>query len=364
MFHHKGITFQEFACLARCNGLKVIAKRGDQVSKEEFESDLRDVVSSLDKHMVVSFSRKTLGQTGDGHFSPIGAYHPGANRVLVLDTARFKYPAYFAPFDLLYEAMQPIDKQTGLPRGYFLIEKGGPQTVPLCKLTSDKLNWPSFTKILCCEIPEKLSKLCTSIPSSSSTSTPSSPSIQTPTISTMPDVEDVVRCVLSCLLEKDYQADIAAAATITTTTPKIKTNPSLLLFISFQDPGVDLAGGIDSAKGLARGHAEDVHKLIQECTGHPLFDVVRRALTSLKGSSPSSSGEPTTEDIALATIFLLATPREIYAKLPQELYRRFEDLRGNRYVGRERGMGSQGNRAMGMERETSGNDDDDIITFT
>lgn len=27
---HTGVTFREFACLARCNGLKVISKRADR----------------------------------------------------------------------------------------------------------------------------------------------------------------------------------------------------------------------------------------------------------------------------------------------------------------------------------------------
>jgi hypothetical protein len=29
---------------------------------------------------------------GDGHFSPVGGYHAGKDLVLILDTARFKYP--------------------------------------------------------------------------------------------------------------------------------------------------------------------------------------------------------------------------------------------------------------------------------
>lgn len=39
---------------------------------------------------VVSFHRKTLGQTGEGHFSPLGGYSRRHNAVLVMDVARFK----------------------------------------------------------------------------------------------------------------------------------------------------------------------------------------------------------------------------------------------------------------------------------
>ncbi|KAJ2742285.1 hypothetical protein H4S06_005745 [Coemansia sp. BCRC 34490] len=73
--------------------------------------------------MVLSFSRSSLGQTGDGHFSPVGAYHPETNKVLVLDSARYKYPSWFCDVDKLYDSLQPLDKETNLPRGYFLISR-------------------------------------------------------------------------------------------------------------------------------------------------------------------------------------------------------------------------------------------------
>lgn len=47
-----------------------------------------DVCSSGEEHLVVSYSRRTLGQTGDGHFSPVGGYHAGRDLVLILDVVR------------------------------------------------------------------------------------------------------------------------------------------------------------------------------------------------------------------------------------------------------------------------------------
>jgi glutathione gamma-glutamylcysteinyltransferase len=82
-----GVTFDQFACLAKCH-CDTIVKRANKVSKEEFISDLKTVCSRTDIFMIVSFSRKTLQQTGDGHYSPVGAYNPEQNMVLVLDTAR------------------------------------------------------------------------------------------------------------------------------------------------------------------------------------------------------------------------------------------------------------------------------------
>ncbi|KAI8851041.1 Phytochelatin synthase-domain-containing protein [Chytridium lagenaria] len=71
----KGMTFDEFACLARCNGLAVESRSGDQVTLSQFLSDVKSVCSGDGAvQMVVSFSRGTLDQTGDGHFSPIAAF--------------------------------------------------------------------------------------------------------------------------------------------------------------------------------------------------------------------------------------------------------------------------------------------------
>ncbi|GET04353.1 phytochelatin synthase-domain-containing protein [Rhizophagus clarus] len=152
-----GVTFDQFACLARCH-CYTVAKRANKVSKEEFISDLKAVCSRSDIFMIISFSRQAMQQTGDGHFSPIGAYNYEKNMALVLDTARFKYPSYFASVDLLYEAMLPLDKETNLPRGYFLLSSYESQKpISLCKLSQDAIvNWTSLGKIFCKDLPDRL----------------------------------------------------------------------------------------------------------------------------------------------------------------------------------------------------------------
>ncbi|KAJ2835423.1 hypothetical protein FBU31_001626 [Coemansia sp. 'formosensis'] len=117
-----GITFDQFLCLASSHA-KVVAKRGAQATREEFLRDIMYVTQRDDVFMVLSFSRPTLGQTGDGHFSPIGAYHPESRMALVLDSARYKYPSWFGDVDTLYDSLQPVDMETGMPRGYFLISR-------------------------------------------------------------------------------------------------------------------------------------------------------------------------------------------------------------------------------------------------
>ena len=122
----KGITLTALAKLASCNGLDAIMVHADAqaTKREEFRQQVKRICSEistdgrLSEAVIVSYSRSILDQTGDGHFSPIGGYHAAQDSVLLLDVARFKYPPHWVPLSLLWQAMQAIDPDTGLSRGY------------------------------------------------------------------------------------------------------------------------------------------------------------------------------------------------------------------------------------------------------
>ena len=78
-----------------------------------YRSLVLEMTQKEDKVLVLSYSRKVLGQTGDGHFSPVGGYHPERDLVLILDTARFKYPPHWVSLRLIWDAMLALDKSTG-----------------------------------------------------------------------------------------------------------------------------------------------------------------------------------------------------------------------------------------------------------
>lgn len=150
-----GINFSKLACLARCNGAVVETYRppadnvqNDQNSEtkkstrsnttiEQFREHVKEATlptlgNKPRKYMIVSYSRKDFLQTGDGHFSPIGAYHEEKDLVLIMDVARFKYPPHWVPLKMLYNSMGRIDKTTGEQRGYMMISSPSskaPQTV-------------------------------------------------------------------------------------------------------------------------------------------------------------------------------------------------------------------------------------------
>jgi glutathione gamma-glutamylcysteinyltransferase len=160
-----GITLRDFQCLALCQGLSVDLEYvydddDDHDDENNNNNNLSSTTSSSLKNfrravlaacvesptptllsmdendedddesiqpseppsvLVVSYNRKTLQQTGSGHFSPVAAYDVVSDSVLILDTARFKYGAHWVKLSLLHEAMKSIDPDTGKPRGFALL---------------------------------------------------------------------------------------------------------------------------------------------------------------------------------------------------------------------------------------------------
>lgn len=123
-----GLDFNEFESLTRCHGVNVSSQRAHSHEPDPhlavtIKCDgglelFRRVVqetsqsSGADAFIIANYSRAALGQTGDGHFSPIGSmhiaplsalslcmalggYHKQKDLVLVLDVARFKYPPHW-----------------------------------------------------------------------------------------------------------------------------------------------------------------------------------------------------------------------------------------------------------------------------
>ena len=206
-----GISFDELACLARCNSLNVVTKR--PLYRHEYEKDTQvepriveqtpprkvsyldesnsaslssnnakhscpsnmentfkqdklhtfhpydnyfsldefrsDVLNSCSRSngpvLVVSYSRKEFLQTGAGHFSPIGGYHMKDDKVLILDTARFKYPPHWIDLEMLYHSMCRLDLEKNLTRGWMLLDvANGIQNEPTsnggCDPSEEKLS--------------------------------------------------------------------------------------------------------------------------------------------------------------------------------------------------------------------------------
>ena len=58
--------------------------------------------------MLLNYSRQTFRQTGTGHFAAVGGYHKPNGKLLLMDTARFKYPPHWVSVDKMLQALQEI----------------------------------------------------------------------------------------------------------------------------------------------------------------------------------------------------------------------------------------------------------------
>jgi len=132
-----GTTLEEFVYLAECNGATATLVRphnsigqfdkfvqslervctGGRQASDQGSSD--EVPKEL---MAISYSREAVGQFGGGHFSPVAALDRETNSVLMLDTARYMYPPYWIPIELIFQAMLPIDLVTDKSRGYIVLQ--------------------------------------------------------------------------------------------------------------------------------------------------------------------------------------------------------------------------------------------------
>lgn len=120
----EGITMDQFISMAENNCLETSLTYVDETaSLKAFRAVIHNYTKQDESVITLSYSRSVLSQTGDGHFSPVGGYHPSRDLVLILDTARFKYPPYWVPVSLLFEAMQAKDNSTGKYYKFYFYEK-------------------------------------------------------------------------------------------------------------------------------------------------------------------------------------------------------------------------------------------------
>lgn len=129
-----GLTLEEFHSLIQLNQAKSITfsplmNKDIQIGSLRKSSLLlfRNSLLACNRRpglfLTVNFHRKTLGQTGIGHFSPIAAYNSNEDMALILDVAKFKYDSYWCSVSDIYEALIPLDKTSNQSRGYLINKK-------------------------------------------------------------------------------------------------------------------------------------------------------------------------------------------------------------------------------------------------
>jgi len=143
----RGLDLDELACLARCNGAEVDVQRPDNSDRAAWHATLA-LAASGDAVLVASYDRSAMGQSGGGHFSPIGGYHATRDLALVLDVARFKYPPHWVAAEALWRAMESIDPQTGRARGWLVMRRRARSSSLGFSVTCVGENWHGLSRRL------------------------------------------------------------------------------------------------------------------------------------------------------------------------------------------------------------------------
>lgn len=115
-----GITLLKLSKIVKSYGLKNEPFFANNLDVDKFRNTLKNAILD-DKFVVINFLRSKLGQNGGGHHSPIAAYDEETDRFLLLDVARYKYPAYWVKTQDLWNAINTLDGNTY--RGFLVIEK-------------------------------------------------------------------------------------------------------------------------------------------------------------------------------------------------------------------------------------------------
>ncbi len=78
---------------------------------DEIRSIFIDALHDEDTRIIINYDRGgiTQGPMGHGHFSPIGAYNYKKDSFLIMDMAKYKYPAVWAPSSKLLNGMGTWD---------------------------------------------------------------------------------------------------------------------------------------------------------------------------------------------------------------------------------------------------------------
>jgi hypothetical protein len=120
----QGMTLDQLGALLALHPEAVEVHHAADGSLDAFRASARDYLAARDHFVIVNYLRKTIGQQIGGHISPLAAYDDKADRFLILDVARYKYPPVWVKASDLFDAMNTTDAANdNKTRGYVLVAK-------------------------------------------------------------------------------------------------------------------------------------------------------------------------------------------------------------------------------------------------
>jgi len=118
----QGMTLDQLGQLLSLHPIKVEVHHVTEHGRDEFRKAAGEYLATKGRFVIVNYLRKVMGQQIGGHISPLAAYDAKADRFLILDVARYKYPPVWVTTSDLFNAMNTTDASNdNKTRGYVLI---------------------------------------------------------------------------------------------------------------------------------------------------------------------------------------------------------------------------------------------------
>ncbi len=115
-----GLQLSQLARVLGAHGLDVTVRVvHDAADAGAIRREIARNLATSDDYVLVNYARKSLGQPGGGHISPLGAYDAASDSFLIMDVNPNRAPWVWVEADDLIAAMRTFDAVEN--RGYLLI---------------------------------------------------------------------------------------------------------------------------------------------------------------------------------------------------------------------------------------------------
>ena len=118
----QGMTLDQIGGILATEPVKAEVHHASDSSVEEFRKLASAYLGEPGHFVIVNYLRKALGEQIGGHISPLAAYDGKADRFLILDVARYKYPPVWVKTVDMFAAMNTPDAaNANRTRGFVLV---------------------------------------------------------------------------------------------------------------------------------------------------------------------------------------------------------------------------------------------------
>ena len=119
---HQGMTLDQLGGILATQPVKAKVHHASDSSVDDFRRLASAYLGEPGHFVLVNYLRTALGEQTGGHISPLAAYDAKADRFLILDVARYKYPPVWVKTADMFAAMNTPDAvNDNKSRGFVLV---------------------------------------------------------------------------------------------------------------------------------------------------------------------------------------------------------------------------------------------------